>query len=180
MLVQPKYGDRLDEVESLAKIKEGNKKLTEQFKIPGQSELEKAERAWGPQMPYQELIYKVQKLNRKIKVVDGSEGNVAIYVLKNGQEIAESENEPNDPTRYDWYKGFKYVSGCPKSTLPEYSTVLTDERGLAKRELRGWRSILLALVKAKAITYGQAIEEFGNPDTDSRSDRWLQQLQQYR
>jgi hypothetical protein len=171
---------RIDENESLAKIKEENTKLVEKFRMQGQDELEKAERAWGPRMPYQELVRRIQRLNVNIKVVDGAPGNIAIYVLKTNQEMAEYASEPDDPTRYEWYKAFKYVTGCPKESLPEYSTVTVDERGLPKREVRGWRSILIALVKSRAITFRQAIEEFGNPDTDTRSNRFFEQLQSYR
>jgi hypothetical protein len=171
-------GDKyLDAAENLAKLKEDNAKLTAKQKLPDQDELENAERAWGPQIPYQELIRKIRRLNPAILVVDGSEGNIAIYAPKNRHELIESEN--NDLTSHSWHKAHKYVSGCPKKSLPEYSTILTDERGRMTRELRGWRSVLIALVKSKAITYRQAVEEFGNPETDQRSGRWFQQLKQY-
>jgi len=177
-----RLGDQfLDPTENLAKLKEGNAKLVEKQKIAGQAELEDSERAGGPRIPYQELVRKIQKLNSNIKVLDGSPGSVAIYVLKTNKEIAESANEDNgDRTRSDWFKAHKYVTGCPKEPLPEYSTVTVDERGIAKRELRGWRSILIALIKNRAITYRQAVEEFGDPLTDSRSGRWFEQLQSYR
>lgn len=185
MLIQPNrrmLGDsHLDPTENLAKLKEDNARLVEPNKIAGQKELEKAERAWGPRIAYRELIYKIQKLNSNIKILDGSPGNVAVYVLKTNQEMAESANEDNgDMSRSGWFKAHKYVTGCPKESLPEYSTVTVDERGIAKRELRGWRSILIALIKAKAITFRQAIEEFGNPETDTRSNRFFEQLQSYR
>ena len=169
----------LDAAENLAKLKEDNAKLTAKHRLPDQDELENAERAWGPQLPYQELIRKVRKLNPAILVVDGSEGNVAIYVPKTRKELIE-ESEDNNPTSHSWHRAHKYVSGCPKKPLPEYSTILVDERGRMTRELRGWRSVLIALVKANGITYRQAIEAFGNPETDQRSGRWFQQLKQYR
>jgi hypothetical protein len=184
MLVQPNrqmLGDsHLDAAENLAKLKEGNRAITDRQKIAGQAELEKSQRAGGPRMPFQELVRRIQNLNHKIKVVDGSEGNVAIYVLKTNQELAESRLEDEgDQTRYAWHKAFKYVSGLPKEPLPEYAMVTVDERGIAKRELRGWRSVLISLIKAKALSYRQAVEEFGEA-LGSRNNRWNEQLQQYR
>jgi hypothetical protein len=181
LLIQPRkdmLGDsHLDEHENLAKLREGNKKLIEKNKIAGQRELEDSQRAGGPRMPFQELVRRIQNLNHSIKVVDGSEGNVAIYVLKTNQELAESRNEDDgDQTRYAWHKAFKYVSGIPKEALPEFSMVTVDDRGIAKRELRSWRSVLISLIKAKALSYRQVVEEFGEA-LGSRSNRWNEQLQ---
>jgi hypothetical protein len=170
----------LDPTENLAKLKENNQKLVERQKMFGQKELEDTERSAGPRMAYQELVRKLQKINLNIVVKDGSPGNIALYVLKTRKELAESVNEDSgDMTRHAWHKDFKYVTGCPKEPIPEYSTVTTDERGVANRELRGWRSVLIAMVKAKAITYQQAQEEFG-PAVGKRSWRYEEQLQQHR
>jgi hypothetical protein len=170
----------LDPTENLAKLKEGNRKITDRQKIAGQAELENAERAGGPRMPFQELVRKIQKLSSRIKVVDGTPGNIAIYVLKTNQELAESSNEDSgDMTRHAWHKAFKYVTGVPKEPLPEFSAVTVDERGIAKRELRSWRSVLISLIKAKAISYSQAVEEFGNAN-GSRAWRWNEQLRSFR
>jgi hypothetical protein len=171
---------RIDEHESLAKIKEGNRKLVEKFRMPGQAELEDVDRSSGARMSYREIIRRLRNINLNIKAVDGSPDSIALYVLKTRKEMAESANEPNDPTKYDWYKDFKYVTGCPKGFIPEYGAVTVDERGVAKREEpRGWRSLLIALVKSRAITYQQAQEEFG-PAMGKRSWRYEEQLQQYR
>lgn len=175
-------GDKhLDAAENLAKLKEGNKALTDRQKIAGQSELENPDRMLGSRMPYQELVRKITKLNPGILVKDGSAGQIAIYVPKTRKELEESANEDKvyDPTRYAWHKDFKYVTGCGKEPLPEYSGMLVDERGRPHREIRGWRSILIALVKNKAITYQQAEAEFG-PAMGQRSWRYEEQLQSHR
>lgn len=170
----------LDPAENLAKLREGNKRLTDQQKISGQAELEDPERMLGSRLSYREVIRRLQKLNPNIKVVDGSFGNVAVYVLKTNQELAESAAEDSgDTTRSDWFKAHKYVTGCPKEPLPEYSGVITDERGIAKRELRGWRSVLISLIKSKALSYSQAVEAFGEAN-GSRSWRWHEQLQGFK
>jgi hypothetical protein len=171
---------RLNPEEGLAKLKEENASLAAANKIAAQDELQKAERAWGPQISYREIVRRIQNLNPKIKVVDGSKGNIAIYVLKSNQELAESAQEmASDKEHFSWWKDHKYVTGCPKDSLPEYGFVIADERGLAKREKRGWRSVLIALIKAKAISYQQSVEAFGEA-LGSRSNLWHAQLQKFR
>jgi hypothetical protein len=174
-------GDKkLNPEEGLAKLKERNRAITDRQKIVGQSELEDIERSAGPKMPYQELIRKLQKLNFNLKVRDGSPGNIAFYDLKTQLEVEQSYNEDhNDFSRSEWFKAHKYITGCPKEPLPEYSTVTVDERGRPHRELRGWRSILISMVKNGVITYQQAEEEFG-PAMGKRSWRFEEQLQGFR
>jgi hypothetical protein len=170
----------LDATENLAKLKEGNRKLTDKQKIAGQAELENLERAGGPKMPYQELIRKLRKLNLNILVKDSTPGNIAIYVLKTRKQFEESAAEDaGDMTRHQWHKDHKYISGVPTEPLPEYSAVTTDERGRAHREVRSWRSVLIDAVKSGAITYQQANEEFG-PACGKRAWRFEEQLQSYR
>ena len=182
MLVQPdrkQLGDsRLDPSENLAKLKEGNASLDERKKMAGQAELEDSDRIGGSRMSINELLRKLWKLNLNIKVMDGAPGNIAIYVLKTRKELEESINE-RDFSRPAWWNDFKYVTGCLKEPLPEYSGVTLDERGIAKREIRSWRSVLIALIKNRAITYRQANEEFG-PALGSRSWRFEEQLQNYK
>lgn len=170
----------LDPTENLVKLKEGNQKLIDRQKMAKQSELEDPERMLGPKMPYQELIRKLQKLNLNIKVRDGAPGQLAFYVLKNRKEMEETAAEDMaDNRRSHWFTAHKYVTGCPKEPLPEYSGVTTDERGIAKRELRGWRSILIALIKNRAVTVEQCCEEFGDA-VGRRSWRWHEQLQGFK
>jgi hypothetical protein len=170
----------LDPTENLAKIREGNKQLTDKNRIAGQSELENSERSGGARMSVNELIRKITRLNYNIRVEDGSPGNIAVYVLKTNKELAESYNEDNgDTTRHAWHQRFKYVTGVAKEPLPEYATITVDERGLPKREIRGWRSVLISLVKARALSYQQAIDEFGDAN-GQRSWRWHEQLRGYK
>jgi len=167
---------RLQGKDSLAKLKEGNQRLTDSKKIEGQKELEKQERSAGPRMPYQEVIRRIQKLNSQIKVKDGIPGNVALYAPRTGQELSELE-EP-DP-RGDFFTRFKYVGGFSTEPMPEFSHVILDERGLATREYRGWRSVLISLIKAQVLSYQSAVEEFGEP-YGPRSSRWFEQLRKYK
>ena len=67
-----------------------------------------------------------------------------------------------------------------KEHLPEWGHVTVDASNIAHREIRGWRSVLMALIKAKAISYDAAVEEFGNPILDARSQFWFEQLKEKR
>lgn len=146
------------------------------FRIPGQTELEDQERSAGPRLYYTEIIRRIRNENPNIFVVDGSPGNVAFYRRKRGDELAAEEYEP---TRPDWYNDHKYAGGMPKDWLPEYSHVILDNSLLPVREIRGWRSVLISLIKAGALTYQQAINQFGEA-VGQRSDRWYAQLQKYK
>jgi hypothetical protein len=168
MLIQTNHdelGDkRLNPEEGLAKFKEENATLVQNRRLHKQDELEDQERSAGPRLAYQEVIRRLLKCNSGIRVKDGSLGNVALYaVLPNEEGVPEQQ----------------YVGGMPKEPLPEYSHIIVDERGLPKRELRGWRSVLMSLVKSGAITYRGAVKQFGEA-TGQRSWRWHEQLRKYK
>jgi|SRR5215469_2400127 len=73
----------------------------------------------------------------------------------------------------------KYVTGMPKAELPEFSHVLLDSSNLPTREVRGWRSVLMALIKADALTYRQVVRQFGEPN-GARANRWFQDLREFK
>jgi hypothetical protein len=165
MLVQPdklELGDgRLNEVENLAKLKENNAKRVQKFKIPGQVELENKDMAHGEPMGWQQLVYLLQKMNSKIICEDG------------GMKDAIAVRVP--AWLEDGTYGKKYVTGFYKEVLPEFSWVTTDERGLPKREVRGWRTVVLALIRQGWIKYSDAVSIFGEPN-GVRSGRWHELL----
>jgi len=63
--------------------------------------------------------------------------------------------------------------------LPEFSHVLTDKEGVAKREVRGWRTVLLRLILTGAVTYSQVKAEFGEP-IGQRGKLWMEQTRERR
>jgi hypothetical protein len=166
----------LDPQESVIREREELLKVAAKSKIDGQDELEKQERSAGSRLYYTDILRRLHKLNPGIKILDGIEGNVAIYRSKLRHEYDESER---DRSKADFFWDHVYVTGMLKDWLPEYAHVLLDSSHLPTKEIRGWRSVLIALVKAKAITYAQAVEEFGDPFWDSRSTRWFEQLNQF-
>lgn len=168
---------RLDPKESIAREREDLLKMAGKAKIWGQKELEDHERSAGPRLSYREIIRRLRECNPTIRVLDSQGGSdVAIYVHKKRHEYDEQER---DLSRPEFFWDHKYVTGMPQTDIPEYAHVTLDTSGLPVREIRGWRSVLIACIKAGAITYGQAIEKFGSPWLDRRSGRWFEQLREY-
>jgi hypothetical protein len=181
-LVQPdrlELGDtRLDPEETVVREREDLLRIAAKSRIWGQDEQEDAGRSCGPRMPSGTLISRILKLNPNIKFVDGIEGNVAIYrpLLRNEVDPEAADTRPDRKRMFD---DFKYIGGFPLGQLVEWGHILTDTSRLGTREIRGWRSVLIALIKNRAITYHQAVMEFGEPG-DRRSWMWHQQLRSYR
>lgn len=140
--------------------------MNAKYRMHGQDDLEQQERSAGPRMEPSEFIRRVRKENSQLIVRDGGViGSVALYVYVEPKDRMEgSEDEP-----------FKYVGGFPWHPLPEFAHLIVDDRGLPKREYRGWRSALISLIKAKVLTYHQAVRQFGEP-IGQRADRWFSEL----
>lgn len=190
--VKEMLGDKhLNPEEAVAREREDLLRIESKKKIWGQEELEDRERAGGPRMPWTELLSRIRKCNPAIQVKDGKEGSLALYLHKREDEYTDIDNillwQPsvahamNIPVPKDeFFIHHKYLTGFDKHPMPEYSYVTVDSSHIAHREYRSWRSVLIALIKAKAITYAAAIEEFGDPSGDKRCTRWFEQLQKYR
>lgn len=181
-LMQPdrnELGDkRLNPEESVAKQREELLSIRhKEHAFPGQDLLVDADRSTGARLPSGEFITRLQKINPAILVKDGIPGNVALYVRKSEAEMI---RDGYDLLRPQWWNEHKYVTGFPTEPLAEWGHLTTDTDGIAEKEVRGWRSALIALIKAKAFTYEAAIAEFGDPIEDTRSRFWFEQLQGYR
>lgn len=173
-LVVPDRNDlgdkRLSGEEIVAYSTEKTRKQAEGKRIPGQKELEDQDRSSGPRMHPSELVLRLRKANKELFVRDGGvPGCVALYVYVEPRLREEgSEDHP-----------FNYVGGFKWEPLPEFSSITTDEWGVAKREFRSWRSVVIDLIKTKVITYTKAVELFGEP-TGSRAHRWFDQLRAHK
>ena len=163
---------RLSPEESVIRLREENDSLLDNRRIHRQAELSDPNRAAGPRISWNDLLYRLHKCNPALLYKDGTPGNIAVYVPKDRQEIAEHEY---DQSRPDWWNDHKYAGGIPKDWIPEYSVLEVNERNLPVREHRGYRSVLLALLAAGAITPDQADKHFG-PALGPRSWSWHQQI----
>jgi hypothetical protein len=158
--------NKLSPEEGVAKLKEGNKKLASAHKIPNQELLENKGMAQGVEMSPADLIRRIQKLNPNLLVEQGGIPN-AVAVRK----FALDE---------DGLLGKKYVTGFyVDRALPDFSSIIVDNNGLPKREIRGWRTVLLALMNADVLTYAQVKTEFGEPH-GQRNSLWMEQTRDKR
>lgn len=145
-------------------------------KAYGQDDIDKSDRSAGPRMYYSVLLKKLRNIYPAMLVKDGIFGHVACYRPKTDAEIV---NDGYDLAVPKWYNDHKYFTGFPKEPIPEWGHYVNDTDGIALKEVRGWRSVLIAMIKQGLVTYDSAVEEFGDPIHDQRSKYWFDQLKQY-
>ena len=169
----------LDPKEGVIREREKCLKDASKFRLFGQDELENPERALGPRLQYTQLISRLKLIAPELRALDGSEGNIALYFPRTARDYADTLREW-DYTQIGkddkFFQAYRYVGGFPKQEIPEYSTVDIDTSLLPTRERRGWRSVLITLVKQGVITYSDAVAQFGDVGTDKRGWRWSEQL----
>lgn len=179
MLIVPdinELGDkRLNGAENVAKQRELALKQASANRIEGQDELEKQERSAGPRLHFSEIIKRIRECNPHIQAIDGSPGNVALYIPKKSDDMDYGEPDPKG----EFFTDHKYAGGMPKDWLPEFSHVVLDTSLLPVREIRGWRSVLITLIRAGAISYRQAVNQFGEA-RGQWSGRWHEQLARFK
>jgi hypothetical protein len=158
-------GDKnLQDKEAVAKLKEENAALAAQNRIPDQDILEKREMAMGLMLPPNEFIRRLEKLNPAIIIEAGG--------VRNAVAVRYPKRQEDGTLHKDYVTGF-YVD----APLPEFSAVVVDNRGLPVREIRGWRSVLLALYRQKIVTMKQVELIFGRP-SGQRAILWEKQTSQ--
>jgi hypothetical protein len=165
----------LNESESLDKSREETRAM-QQAKglfMDMQDELEDKELSSGQRMHWQDFIRLLEKACPTLLIRDGAPGSIAVYRRKRPDEEKEYM-----PGAADWYHDFMYVSGFAKDWLPEFSSVTTTDRGIANREQRGWRTVLVHLIQQRALTYNDAKRYFGEP-IGYRGWRWYEALKDH-
>jgi|SRR5581483_775733 len=170
---------RLNPEEGVIKQREELLSRAGKFRIYGQDELEDPDRALGPKLSYTEIISRLRRITPKLKAIDGSPGNIAVYFPRNARDYEDTVREwdyEHDNKRDPFFRRHRYVCGFPKHDLPEYSTVDVDTSLLPTREKRGWRTVLIALIKQGTMSYNEAVAQFGDVGTDRRGWRWNEQL----
>lgn len=183
MLIQPdrhELGDtRLDPAENVAKQREELLAIEAKKRLYRQDELEDPSRALGPRLEFSEVVSRLKRLIPTLRVLDGSPGNVALYVPRNRKEL----DEATVAWQHDkdvFFLRYKYVGGFPKHELQEYSTVDIDTSRLPTKEHRGWRSVLIPLLQQGLVSYRAVIKQFGDVGMDRRGWRWREQTADWR
>ncbi len=77
-------------------------------------------------------------------------------------------------------KTFEYLFYIPTGILPEFSLYEFNDRNVPVREKqRGWRTVLLRLIKSKMLDEQTAHKVFGKPEGQAAS-RYLRELYKFR
>lgn len=170
---------RLNPEEGVIKEREALLKKASVYKIEDQAELQNEKRSEGSRLSFSELLHRLQRIAPDLQVKDGSPGNVALYFPRTAEQLDAALREGGQNDIFFIFN--KYVGGFPKEELPEWGYVDIDTSLIATREhLRGWRTVLIGLIRAGVISYQQAIEEFGDPITDPRNIVWMKKLEEWK
>ncbi len=173
----PQLGDaHLNLEEGVVKLREELRSDISNREAYGQKDIEKEDRSSGARMYYSLLLRKLRVIYPEMLTKDGIVGHVALYRPKTD---AEKINDGLDLAVPAWYNNHKYFTGFPKDYIPEWGHYQNDTDGIALREVRGWRSVLIAMIKQGLVTYDAVVAEFGDPIHDQRSKYWFDQLQNY-
>ena len=165
--------------EAVFKLREQCLKDASKFIIEDQEELQNADRVYGSRISHTELLNRLKKICPQLTAKEGSPGNLALYYPRNSDELYEALTEGGSTDTFFIFN--KYVGGMPKEELPEWGYVDIDTSLIATREhLRGWRTVLIGLVRAGALSYAEATKEFGSPALDPRSTVWMKKLYEWR
>ena len=117
---------------------------------------------------HSDLIRRVQKLNPQIYVQP-------VSYLPYNTDILVTNLAFRAPIR-----GVDtYLSAFGQGWIREFSIILVDEQDLPCEEVRGWRTVLLRLLKHGALTWEQVRKEFGDSE-GMNSERWRRETWIYR
>jgi hypothetical protein len=155
------YDSRLarDEVEPY--LKQDMAVRNKPYELSGQEERKDSPARWGHVLHSSELLLRLQRIIPNLHVKDGRIGNDVSLFQVIGDEI-------------------KYLVWTHQGNLPEYSIVVTNWQNRPVREIRGWRTVLLRLIKAGVITEEQAVKQFGSPTNGEAARFYLQELAWHR
>lgn len=147
-----------------ALLEDTDRKL-EQHRLSDQDELTKADRLGIP-LHAADFIYRVLKQNPRIWVEASInyEGEVGLYTVVERIKT--------------------YLVGFPFDVLPEFSSLVLDDRRLPTMEgntpeVRGWRTALLRLLQKRQLTWKQVLDGFGDA-TGLASTLWQRETQVFR
>lgn len=145
--------------EALDDLRLKNKQDLERYKIPNQEHLTDPERA-GSKVPFFEIVKVVKQLNPSIWFEEArlNPGHGGLY--RTG-----TDGQP------------EFLTAFAMDFLPEFTVVHKDERGLPHKADRGWREVLIMLLKKGAITKQQILKHFSNPSYNVRSEGWFRKSQ---
>lgn len=172
---------RLDPKEGVAYQREKCLAQASQYRIEDQDALTEKDRIYGPRLSGGALLARLQKLAPELKGRDGAPGQLALYFPRKTQELDAAIREGSGGSGDLFFLLNKYVGGFAKDEIPEWGYLDIDTSLIATREhIRGWRTVLIALIHCSVISYKQAMDEFGDPAKDPRSKIWMKKTLEWR
>lgn len=171
MLTQPKFTKTLSLKENLAKQYQDTDRQLQQFREPDHDHLKSMVDRLGKVYTHTDFITIVQRLNSKVW----------------------PETSNADPTVVGLYymqgRNKRYVTSFDKGFVPEFTFINVDradlqlptifeepENNLPKGFKKGWRQVLVELLKKRLITKKQIKEAFGYVPSNTRTERYLRNL----
>ena len=105
----------------------------------------------GRPMHHADLIAKLRKLVPDLYITEGN--------IKDELAVFRTYGQPQPRLEG---RTFEYLFYMPTGLMPEFSIYEFNDRDIPTREtMRGWRTVLLRLIKSKLLTEDQCDREFG-------------------
>lgn len=162
---------RLSTAEHTARLSElnYNSHATKRQRWQNQEDYENHLARIGSPMHHSDLLRKLRKLVRNLFITDGRIiGDLAVFQIF-----------PCPQPDLGW-RDFKYLFYIPTGLMPEFSQYEFDSRDIPVRESkRGWRTVLLRLIKLGLLSEERCNREFGDARGEA-STVWHRQLYEFR
>ncbi len=168
-------GDRLPrDKDSIAQKIEDTKNFREKnHQVAGADFLTNQDMAKVNYLQPFDFIRRLQKLNAALLFGRGMPGHVSVWVMA-------LDDEPTSGTFGQLVETPIACGFCISKPIPEFGYLGTDDWGIATREEeRGWRTVLIRLIKGGFLKYGAVKREFGEPQ-GVRGKLWHEQLREYK
>jgi len=150
--------------EALQQKFEQTDKLLEQYRLSDHEQLKDAEARLGAPLTHAMLIQRVLKLNSNLWAEDSINDSSVVGLYRRDQEGNK-----------------EFLVAFDKGWMPEFSIIFTDAADLPVKEKRGWRTVLIRLLKKRALSWAQVKSVFGDVHgTHERNTRWRQETRPYR
>lgn len=137
-----------------------------------------AKRRWGRALHHSEILSNLHKLVPGLYACDGLVRNtIGLYTWDRSQKFESKVGG----TVYQGWMQYGYS--------PEYEIDLVDNIGVAKRQIRGWRTVLIRMITRRdattfipcsLFTEEQAWALFGAPTNGDTATKWREHLYKFR
>lgn len=145
---------------------------------PDWDEFIDAKRRMGRVLHHSEIISKLKSVIPDLYVDEGMVRNtLSLYKWNRSKQFGDKTG------------GTEYLGWMQYGDSPEYEIDLVNDVGVAVRQKRGWRSVLLNLIcrreegtfiPCSVITEQQAYELFGNPTNGETANNYRERLYKFR